>query len=221
MIRSKSLIFISLCTCFFIAITSCSDVTTSDGDLSETLDPIAEVYPIEGAENSRLTVNKGSNSYFKLAFAGISSNSIITEAEEKIGWCIDWEKPIDSDNGVYDNIPLLSTFNVEKWNRLNYLLNISNDLMASDPEITFREIQLVVWSLRGFPEFNLNSTPVADLPSRMKDANGQPNFSYEKVDEILEIVENGHDDFEFVEGTKYAVIAQTPSDVQTVIAVAE
>jgi len=221
MLNSKTIILTFISFGFFITLTSCSDLTTNDGDLADTLDPIAEVYPINGAQNSRITVNKATNSYFRLAFSGIADNDAINAGKVYQGWCIDWEKPIDSNEGVYDDIPLLSTFNVEKWDRLNYLLNIKDDLFESDPDLTFREIQLAVWSLRGFPEFDLDSVPPQDLPSRMTDGNGQPKFSYNKVNNILDIVENGHDDFDFVEGTKHAIIAQTPADVQTVIAVVE
>jgi len=199
---------------------SCGNLTSSEGDLAETLDPVEEVSPINGAQASTMNVERGSNSYFTLEFNDIESNPIISSGFTGDGWCIDWEKPIDSNSGVYSNIPLYSTFNVEPWNPLNYLLNIKENLLESDPEITYREIQLVIWSLRGLPEFNLDSIPLEELPSRFRN-NGDPTFSYDKVNEILESVENDYRDFDFVEGTRFAVIAETPSDVQTVIVVVE
>ncbi|CAN5371123.1 hypothetical protein BH23BAC3_BH23BAC3_24770 [soil metagenome] len=216
----KKIITTSLLLSLAFIFSSCTNPTGDEGDLVETLDPIEEVTPITGAENTTLNVNKGTDSYFRLGFNDVQSNKIIASGMVGDGWCIDWQKPIDSDNGTYANIPLYSTFNVEKWNPLNYLLNIKEDLMQADSELTYREIQVAIWSLRGFPEFNLQNVAVDDLPSRMR-TNGEANFSYDKVNTILEIVETGYEDFDFVEGTKYAVIAETPSDVQTVITVVE
>lgn len=210
-----------LCLSLLLILSSCSNLTSSDEDLTDSLDPVEDVTPITGAENSTLNVTRGPGSYFMLEFNSIQPNSVISEGMVGEGWCIDWEKPIDSDDGTYENIPLYSTFNVEKWNPLNYLLNIKEDLMDADSELTYREIQLVIWSLRGHPEFHLNEIAEEDLPPRMLNNDGEPNFSYDKVETILQIVEDGYEDFEFVEGTKYAVIAETPSDVQTVIAVVE
>jgi hypothetical protein len=209
-----------LCTTLLFIIAACSSPTGSEGDLEDSLDPVEDVTPITGAQNTTMNVNQGPDSYFVLGFSSVEANDVIQDGMVREGWCIDWEKPIDSNDGSYSNIPLYSTFNVESWNPLNYLFNIKEDLMADDPELTYREIQLVVWSLRGHPEFNLEQVELESLPSRMR-TDGEANFSYEKVNEILEIVENNYRDFDFVEGTKYAVIAETPADVQTVIAVVE
>lgn len=203
---------------FALIFSSCGNLTSDSGNISESLDPVENVTAITGAENSSITVNKGSNSYFALEFSEIQSNDVIQNGFSGEGWCIDWQKPVDSDNSVYENVPLYSTFNVEKWNPLNFLFNIMNELEQADPELTYREFQAVVWSLRGFPEFNLEAISDENLPSRLR-SDGQANFSREKVSNILQIIEAGYKDFEFTEGTRYAVIAETPSDVQTVITV--
>jgi hypothetical protein len=198
--------------------TSCQSITDS-APVEDSLGPDLEVMFINGTENTNLKVNRTQESFFTLALSNMGSNNIIEEGSGE-GWCIDWKKPIDSNGGVYNNIRLYSTFNVEKWNPLNFLLNIKGQLIVNDPEITYREIQLAVWSLRGFPKFDLNEVSDQDLPSRMME-NGQPAYNREKVEEILQIVENGYRDFDFIQGTKFAVIAETPSDVQTVITVVE
>lgn len=220
MIQTDTAPFLITFLFFTLFFASCGNLTSDDGDISESLDPVENVTPISGAENTTLTVNLHSTAYFELEFQNIQNNDKIANGHTGDGWCIDWQVAIDSNDTTYENIPLYSTFNVEKWYPLNYLLNIKDDLMQADPELTYREIQLAVWSLRGYPEFNLNEMPIENLPSRMKE-NGEPNFSYEKVNTILQIVEAGYEDFEFTEGTKYAVIAKTPSDVQTVITVVE
>lgn len=212
--------YIGLLFIILVFITSACNNPASEGDITDSLDPVEDVTPIAGAENTTMNVNKGPDSYFVLGFHSVQSNDVIADGMVGEGWCIDWEKPIESDDGSYSNIPLHSTFNVESWNPLNYLFNIKEDLMNSDPDLSYREIQLVVWSLRGHPEFNLEEITVENLPSRMR-TDGEPNFSHEKVNSILEMVEAGYRDFEFTEGTKYAVIAETPADVQTVITVVE
>ena len=203
-----------------LSFTSCKNLTNDSGNITESLDPVENVIPVEGAESSTILVNKGSESYFVLEFSGLQENDAINNGFTGEGWCIDWQKPIESNGGVYNSIQLYSTYNVEKWNPLNFLFNIMDDLRQADPNLTYREIQAVVWSLRGFPEFNLEEISDEDLPGRLK-TDGQANFSRDKVVTILQIVEAGYKDFEFTEGTKYAVIAETPSDVQTVITVVE
>ncbi len=184
-----------------------------------SLEPIVEVSFINGTENTQLTVNRSQEYYFLLTFNNTGNNNILEDGTRE-GWCIDWETPINSNGGVYNDISLYSTFSVEKWKPLNFLLNIKKQLTDSDPGITHREIQLAIWSLRGFPKFDLDEIPFQDLPSSMRQG-GEPAFNREKVDRILEIVENGYRDFAFIPGTKFAVIAETPADVQTVITVAQ
>lgn len=219
--EKMNVLFIGLLvTVLMLISTSCKNLTGEEGDIEDSLDPVEEVIPVTGGENSTITVSKNDASYFTLEFEDIGSNDVIENGMTGEGWCIDWQMPIDSDNSVYNDVSLYSTFQVEKWKRVNYLLNIVDHLKDQDPDLTYREIQLVIWSLRGNPEFNLDELSVEDLPSRMV-SDGEPNFSYDKVDNILQIVESGYEDFDYSEGTRYAVIGETPADVQTVITVVE
>lgn len=214
-----SFLILSLAAVLFI-FPACENLTGETDEISESLDPVENVEPVEGAESTTIIVNKGSDTYFELEFSGVGENDVITDGFQGEGWCIDWKKPIDSNNGTYSNIQLYSTFNVEKWNPLNFFFNITDELRQADPELTYREFQAVVWSLRGFPEFNLAALSDEELPSRLTE-NGEANFSREKVSTILEIVEEGYEEFDYSEGTRFAVIAETPADVQTVITVVE
>jgi hypothetical protein len=203
-----------------LMLTSCEEVADhNENEINDSLEPIEDVSQIVGAESATLIVDKSNASYFSLELQDIGSNEIIANGISE-GWCIDWQTPINSDGGRYENITLYSTFRVEKWKPLNYLLNIKDDLMESDPDLTWQEVQILIWSLRGFPEFDLNEIPIEELPGRMT-TNGEPNFSYERVNEILEQVKNNHHKFSYEQGTKFAVIAETPADVQTVITVVE
>ena len=201
-----------------LAAPACKNLTT-ESNLDDSLDPVEEVTRINGANNATITVNRAENAYFKLNFSEISENSVIGNGEGE-GWCIDWQKPIDSNGGVYTNIQLYSTYNVEKWKPINYLFNIMDQLKQDDPNITYLEIQIAIWSMRGNPAFDLDTIEVTDLPGRMH-SGGEPTFIREKVDYILQVVESGYRDFVPTEGSRFAVIAETPADVQTVITVIE
>lgn len=201
---------------------SCKDSATGDDpDLSESLEPVEEVSLISGAENTTVTVNlnEEGKAYFSVAFSNIEENEVIQNSV-RAGWCIDVWKPIDHNGGTYNDIELYSTDLVEKWMPLNYLLNIQEKLINDDTGISWLEIQLAIWSLRANPEFNLDEVDLAELPGEFKE-NGEPNFSHEKVGEILDIVQEGYEDFDFSSGTKFAVIAAMPSDLQTFITVVE
>ena len=199
--------------------TSCKEISTKS-DLEDSLEPVDEVSLISGTSNTTITVYKDRDSYFRIIFSGIGTNDIISDGEKE-GWCIDWQKPINSSGGTYENIQLYSTYNVEKWKPINYLFNIIDDLYSTIPEMTQREIQLAVWTLRGNPEFDIaaidpNNSPLDDFFQ-----NGEPLFSMTILEEILEIVEAGYKTFDSEESSRFAVIAETPVDVQTVITVVE
>ncbi len=207
-----------LLTLALLFMPSCDSVTTQSS-VDQSLETVEEVSVIEGASNATITVNRTQDAYFALSFSNINTNSIISNGDGE-GWCIDWQKPIDSDGGVYSDIQLYSTYNVKGWQPINYLFNIIDQLKADEPKITYREVQVAIWSMRGNPVFDLDTVEVTDLPSRMQ-SDGEYNFDREIVDYILKVVEDGHSDFVPTEGSRFAVIAETPVDVQTVITVVE
>jgi len=203
---------------FLLTAMSCKKLTT-ETNLDDSLDPVEEVFRINGANNATIIVNRAQDSYFSIDFSEINENNVIGNGEGE-GWCIDWQKPIDSNGGVYTNIQLYSTYNVSKWKPINYLFNMMDQLKQDDPEITYLEVQVAIWVMRGNPAFDLETMEVTDLPSRMH-SNGEPTFSREKVNYIVSLVESGYRDFTATEGSRFVVIAETPADVQTVITVVE
>lgn len=205
-----------------LLITSCKkNFTDSDPEIRESLETVEEVNLISGGENATVTINlnKDEEAYFDVEFSNIEPNDVITNGTQK-GWCIDIWTSINHNGGVYKNIPLYSTYLVEEWKPLNYLLNIEEELRENDSDVSWREIQLVIWSLRGNPEFNLDEVKVEDLPSAMQ-SNGEPRFNAQKVKDLIELVENDHENFDYSEAPKLVVVAEMPSDVQTFITVVE
>ncbi|MDZ7692782.1 MAG: hypothetical protein U5K69_16930 [Balneolaceae bacterium] len=202
--------YLSIFAIVFFSI-SCENQVGVDEDIKDSLEPVEEVTLIPSGDNTILNINKDSQAFFTVELQNVEMVEILENVETMQAWCIDWLKPIDSDNGSYEGVKLYSTFKVEKWKPINYLLNIIGVLKGNDPAITYREIQIAIWSLRANPEFNLETVDIEDLPGRFREG-GEPKFSYEKVEKILEIVENNYRRYEYPQGSKYALIIETPEE---------
>jgi len=220
---SSSKIIALLVTVLIFGGISCKNVTTGNTDnILDSFEPVEEVIPVESGENVSLTVNINAEkqAYFDLDLENLEANKVISNGKFD-GWCIDVFKPLNTNDGVYNNVKLFSTDMVEGWLQINYLLNIREELKANDSDLTWRDIQVAIWSMLANPKFSLDDVPLTELPSRFHE-DGEPLFSYQKVEEILELVGNEYEQFDYTQqGTKYAVIVELPVDVQTVFAVVE
>ncbi|PWN07829.1 hypothetical protein [Rhodohalobacter mucosus] len=214
----SALIHLTLTFVLILFLTSCSEII--DGSqIDNSLENIEEVSLIDGADNITVTVNKGEESYFILDIQNISGQ-FYHLGEARLGWCIDWQTPIDSNGGVYPGVKAYSTLGVQSWSRINYILNHIGELRTLFTDASYREIQLVIWSLRGNPEFNLDEVNLEDLPPEFRE-NGNPLFSRDLVRDILNYVDEKHSKWSYSEGDYYAVILETPADVQTLITVVQ
>lgn len=186
-------------------------------DLEETLAPYLELEPIEEASNTTLTVRRGTSagmdSYFAFDVSNIEGSGIISEGLVE-GWCLEWDKPIAQNNDRHDGVEAYSTFGSEKWKPVNYLMSIKDQLQRKDPSLTYREIQVAMWSLIDVPRFDVDDVLASGrMPSRMM-SNGQPNFSVDKVKEIVDHVRSNSEAYEYTESTPYLVFARTADDTQ-------
>ena len=168
-----------------LAFSAC-DVTSEKG-LDESLDPVPNVTLIKGAENASVTVNSGTNSNFIIDIDNVEWNTLISNGERE-AYCIAWKDPISSNNAIYEGIGVYSTAGDKQFADVNRLFSIKNALQKADPEITWREIQVAVWTLIPFQEFDMNM-PVDELPSEVR-SNGEINFDKDKVQFILDAVQN-------------------------------
>jgi hypothetical protein len=75
----------------------------SDQGIQESLEVIPEVTPIQGAQNSTVTVSDGTQSYFKIDFSNIVANEYIDNSTRE-AWCIDYRKPIASGGAVHESL---------------------------------------------------------------------------------------------------------------------
>jgi hypothetical protein len=210
-----------------VLISSCDVI--SENSLDDSLTSVPNVTVIEGAENASVRVNSGTSSNFSIDIQNVEWNTLISNGERE-AYCIAWKTPISSDNALYEGVGVYSTEDDEQFDDVNKLFSIKDDLMEADPEITWREIQVAVWSLIPFQEFDMDM-PVDELPGEVV-LNGEPNFSKEKVRFILDAVRNGNVDgasaktVEGFEGTadfwsfkkkKTMCVIGTDKDTQTLI----
>lgn len=213
-------IFLSITAMIFYLV-ACTDNTTGGLEFNEELQVFTDLEPVEGTNDLIVNLKRGQDvgidSWFVFNFRNIEEGAILPNGEMK-GWCVEWNKPIRANNTDHTDINALSTLNNEKWKDLNYFLNIKDELQEADPELTFRDMQAVIWSLIGIPEFNLDELSDSDLPTRLLDANGIAAFSREKVDEIVTTVKENSSGFTIEEGDRYAILLETGDEKQNLMA---
>ena len=185
--------------------------------LEDSIAPYMELEAIQGASNATMTVNrgeaKGLDSYFAFEVRNVKSNGMIREGLTQ-GWCLEWDKPMSQNNDVHTGIEMYNTFGSRTWKPANYLMNIKNELKVNDPELTYREIQVALWSLIEVPRFDLDQVlENGEMPNRLM-RNGQPNFSVDKVKEIVNRVRSEVSNFEYTPGTPVIVFSNTGPEEQ-------
>lgn len=186
-------------------------------DIEESLAPYMELESIEGAGNSSLTVSHGSSagldSYFAFDVDNVEAGGFISEGLVE-GWCLEWDKAIASNGDRHDGVEAYSTFGSETWKPVNYLMSIKNQLKREDPSLTYREIQVAIWSLIDVPRFDVDEVLTSGrMPSRMM-SDGEPNFSVSKVKEIVDRVRSNADSYTYSEKSPFMVFARTDDDSQ-------
>jgi len=198
-----------------ILFVACDNNTSSS--FEESVDVFVNLERIDGASNMTAVINRGENvgrdSWFELDLRNIENHSILPNGVVE-GWCVEFNKPINSSNATHVGLTAFSTFGQEKWKPLNYFLNIKDQLQENDPELDFRDIQTVIWSLLEAPKFDINEMSNDELPARLRNSNGTPAFDKDKVNEIVTLVKEKSPAFKYKLGKKYAVLMETDKDDQ-------
>ncbi|PWN07831.1 hypothetical protein [Rhodohalobacter mucosus] len=209
----------------FTIITFVACDVTSEKALDESLEPVPNVTAIEGAENASVRVNNGTTSNFTVDIQNVEWNTLISNGERE-AYCIAWKDPISRNDAIYEEVGVYSTEDDEKFADINRLFSIKNELMNNDPELTWREIQVAIWVLAPFQDFDMNM-PVSELPEEVR-SNGQANFDKEKVQFIVDAVLNrssaktvegfdGSADFWSFKKKKTMCVIGTDKDTQSLI----
>lgn len=209
--------YLSLLGIFLLSLIYLSACSNPGSSLEESISPFMELEAVDEASNTTVVLNrgetKGLDSYFAFDISNVESNSLVKEGTVE-GWCLEWNKPIAQNNDMHTGVEMYSTYGSSTWKSANYLMNIKNELKASDPDITYKEIQVALWSLIETPEFNLDKVLANNqMPSRLL-TNGQPNFSVNKTKEIVNKVRSESADFNYGIGSDYFVFARTGHENQ-------
>lgn len=171
--------FLMLIAILLISISSC-EPTTNIG-LEESFRYVKTTTPIEAAQNTDINIqtNNQSDSFFMVTLA---------DGSLRKGWCIEWnDEYIEGDQ---KGVNFYSTKGHSQWSVLNYFMGIKDQLQAEDPDLTFREIQVIIWSLLDNPAFDVDKIAEYDnIPSNIY-SNGQAHFNIEKVKTIVNQVNN-------------------------------
>lgn len=183
--------------------------------LEESIEPYLELNEIDGASNATVTINRGENagldSYFAFDVKNVGNNGLLKEGLTE-GWCLGWDRAIAQNNDTHNGVEMYSTYGSEKWKPVNYLMNIKDDLKDEDPELTYKEIQVAIWSLMDEPKFDLDKVlENGEMPPRLMN-DGQPDFSTTKVKNIIGYILGNIHKFKYKWGTKYFIYGKHDKD---------
>jgi len=220
MIKRGILTYIAIFIASGLVFMSC-DMISEKGSLEESMEIVPNLKLVNGADNVTMKVNRGdaNNSYFSVELNNIGQNTVINNGTRE-AWCIVYDKPLDSNGGVYDGVKLYNTFGDKTFKPLNHFLNERYDLRNEYSQLTWKEEQVIIWSVMDkHNPFDIDKVDVTQL-SRLH-SNGQPLFDKNLVREILGILEEGVESFEYRSGQVYAVAADNGVDDQTTIFVGD
>lgn len=135
---------------------SCSDYSSSG--IEQSVEFIESTVPVAEAQEVTMDLRSGTNSFalHLIELSNIKPNPIISNGQKK-AWCIEWD--VSSINGVQQNVKLHSTAGKAYWNKLNYLLNQIEHYKQIYPEISYKEIQVAIWSVVDYKTFSVDEIP--------------------------------------------------------------
>lgn len=179
MLKNSTLAITTILMGILFAISACNNPST-DISIEESFQEIKKVTPITGAEIESMEIKKKDN---QDSFLTVRLN----DGVEREAWCIEWNE--QEAFGIQNGARLYSTAGHDSWKKLNYFMSIKNDLRASDPELTAREIQVIIWSLIDSPSFDLDKISEYEEIDPRVYKDGTPLFDVQKVKDIVSRVE--------------------------------
>lgn len=185
--KNGVLVIAAVCVGLLAAFISCES-NTSPG-IEESFDVIKDVSAISNAQNVSMNLQDNSTreAHFTVELSNIEPNNLINNGIKE-AWCIDWEEP--AIKGPQDGVKLYSTKGREGWQELNYFLSIKNKLKRQDPALTWKEIQVVVWSLVQFKPFDVDQMGTYKNLDQRFFKDGAYQFDVQKVKNIISTVKN-------------------------------
>ena len=202
------------CAAAIFLFVSCQDNVSPN--LEESLDLFAGLEVIPEAQQTNVTINKGTNAtdgYFTIQVDNIDETPLLAPGVHE-AWCLEWNKNLRSNGDVHQDVKWFSTGDNDTWKPLNYLFSIRQELQANDPDLTFRDIQAVVWVLAGemgiAPTFDVLNLPADRIPARLRNGS-ELAIDREKVATIAKRVMQ---EAPTATGVPAGTVAQTAADQQ-------
>jgi hypothetical protein len=157
-----------------LGLSSCEQ--SSQVNLSESFKYIKTVSPVQGAQNTTMSLQAEVNpgSFFEIT---------LEDGSIREGWCVEWND--EYIKGEQKGVNLYSTKGHKEWEALNYFMSIKDQLKMDDPSLTYREIQVIIWSLIDKPAFDVDKiSEYGNMPSSIY-SNNQAHFDVQKVKNIV------------------------------------
>ena len=159
-------------------VTGCDKGT--EVDFAESFKYVKSVTPINSPQNTSMDLQDGNQeSFFTVKLNGGAAME---------AWCVEWNERANKE--TQKGVNLYSTRGKEQWKKLNYFMSIKDELKANDPDLTYREIQVVIWSLIDNPTFDVDKIDEYENLSTRIYKDGTPLFEVKKVKNILSNIEN-------------------------------
>jgi hypothetical protein len=207
---------VALCIAAALFLSACQD--TISPNLEDSLDLFAGLEAITEAQQTNVTINKGTaatDGYFTIQIDNIDDTPLLAPGVHE-AWCLEWNKNLRSNGDVHQGVKWFSTGDNDTWKPLNYLFSIRGELQASDPDLTFRDLQAVVWVLAGemgiAPAFDVLNLPAERIPARLR-AGDELAIDREKVASIARRVMSEAPE---AIGIPVGTVAQTAEDEQDI-----
>lgn len=192
------------------------DVMSEKG-IEESLAPYTELESITEGTTSAIVVHKGDSknmdSFFTYDVTDVFENGLIRKGAKE-AWCVEWEKPLDSNGKLHEEIEFFSTYGSDKWKPANYLLTNKNKLKKEFENISYKEIQVALWSVIENPDFDLDEVlKDGKMPARMM-KDGRPDFDIKKVKEIIGKVKSHYNEYQYKPSKPFMVYTKTKDSDQ-------
>ncbi len=168
------------------AFSSCEQSTSTEFD--ESFNVIQNVSSIAGAQDVSMDLKNNRNqAHFTVEFSNIEPNNLINNGTKE-AWCIEWDDNVTE--GTQNGAKLYSTRGQEGWQELNYFLTIKDQLKNQDPDLTWKEIQVVIWSLVQHKPFDVDEIPNYQNFDSQFYEDGEYKFDVQKVKNIVNTVKS-------------------------------
>lgn len=205
--HKSGIILLALCLLSIPFLHSCESYSNSG--IEESVAFIESTIPIPEAQNVTMDLRSGVNSFalHLIELSNIETNTVINNGLKR-SWCIEWD--VQSISGVQQNVKLHSTQGQAYWNKLNFLLNKIDNYKQTHPELTYKEIQIAIWSVVDYKPFKMDEIPgYKNFPSSFyKD--GEYQFDVSLAEEIIEDVRNNSSNSSF---ENFAIVVENEGQI--------